>query len=319
PGQPPPSPHAPHLLLPDCHRQRLRLLLLGRVEREVRALVALCESSIRLYDCQRRAETRALPLGRGATPTCCSAHGPQAHLYVGDLAGHVALWSLETGRQEQRFKAHRSAVTGLACRPAARTLLTASLDGQLREWGLGTCEPLRRLDLGEPLLQLGFVGEGTFYCRSQHGFSLRTLRHFYRLFHAAGAGLRRLARLPCGPGRARILAATEDGVTRFLSPVTGELLLLTWPFQRLEKALDCAYDPEREELVVTVGTADVYILDTTTCPSPAKYVLRTAESGDDAVLCLAFCPASPAVWGWHEGPAPSPQWREWGGGGQGGC
>ncbi|XP_073178484.1 WD repeat-containing protein 87 [Lepidochelys kempii] len=259
------------------------------VERDARALVALCESTIRLYDCQRRAETRAFQLSQGVSLTCCSAHGPQGHLYVGDLAGHVKLWSLETGCQERQFKAHLSAVTSVVCRPATHTLLTASLDGLLKEWGLGTCEPLRRLALGEPVFQLGFVTESVFYCRSQYSFSLHALRSFYQLFNAAGSGLRRLARVTCGPGRARILATTEDGVTRFLSPVTGELLLLTWPFHRLEKALDYAYDPEREELVVTVGTADVYVLDTTTCPCPAKYILRTTENRDDKVLCLAFC------------------------------
>uniref|UniRef100_A0A8C4WP71 WD repeat-containing protein 87 n=1 Tax=Gopherus evgoodei TaxID=1825980 RepID=A0A8C4WP71_9SAUR len=259
------------------------------VERDVRALVALCENTIRLYDCQRRAEIQAFQLSPGISLTCCSTHGPQGHLYVGDLAGHVKLWSLETGRQEQQFKAHLSAVTSVVCRPAVHTLLTASLDGLLKEWGLGTCELLRRLDVGEPVFQLRFVTERMFYCRSQHGFSLRTLHNFYQLFSAPGSGLRRLARVPCGPGRARILATTEDGVTRFLSSVTGELLLLTWPFHRLEKALDYAYDPEREELVVTVGTADVYVLDTTICPSPAKYVVCTTENRDDKVLCLAFC------------------------------
>ncbi|CAM5129183.1 unnamed protein product [Natator depressus] len=259
------------------------------VERDARALVALCESTIRLYDCQRRAETRAFQLSQGVSLTCCSAHGPQGHLYVGDLAGQVKLWSLETGCQERQFKAHLSAVTSVVCRPAAHTLLTASLDGLLKEWGLGTCEPLRRLALGEPVFQLGLVTESVLYCRSQFSFSLHALRSFYRLFNATGSGLRRLARVTCGPGRARILATTEDGVTRFLSPVTGELLLLTWPFHRLEKALDYAYDPEREELVVAVGTADVYVLDTTTCPCPAKYILRTTENRDDKVLCLAFC------------------------------
>ncbi|XP_044844193.1 WD repeat-containing protein 87 isoform X2 [Mauremys mutica] len=259
------------------------------VERDVRALVALCENTIRLYDCQRRAETQAFQLSPGVSLTCCSAHGPQGLLYVGDLAGHVQLWSLETGRQEQQFKAHLSAVTSVVCRPATHTLLTASLDGLLKEWSLGAGELLRRLDLGEPLFQLSFVTERLFYCRSQHSFCLRTLRSFSQLFSAPGSGLRRLARVPCGPGRARILATTEDGVTRFLSSVTGELLLLTWPFHRLEKALDYAYDPEREELVVTVGTADVYVLDTTICPSPAKYVVCTTENRDDKVLCLAFC------------------------------
>uniref|UniRef100_A0A8C8RE57 Uncharacterized protein n=1 Tax=Pelusios castaneus TaxID=367368 RepID=A0A8C8RE57_9SAUR len=259
------------------------------LEREARMLVALCENTVRLYDYQRRAESRAFQVSQGVSLTCCSAHWPRGHLYVGDLAGYVKLWSLEMGHQEQQFKAHLSAVTSMVCRPAVHTLMTASLDGLLKEWGLGTCEPLRQLDVGESVFQLRFVDERMFYCRSQHSFSIHTLSNFYQLFNAAGSGLRKLARVPCSPGRARILAMTEDGVIRFLSPVTGELLFLTWPFHMLEKAVDYAYDPEREELVVTVGTADVFVLDTTTCPSPAKYILRTTEDRDDNVLCLAFC------------------------------
>ncbi|XP_075771207.1 WD repeat-containing protein 87 [Pelodiscus sinensis] len=267
------------------------------VEREAQVLVALCENTVRFYDYQRRVETRALQLSWGPSLTCCSAHWPQGHLYVGDQAGHVTLWRLETGRQERQFQAHLSTVTSLVCRPAVRTLVTASLDGLLKEWGLGTCQLLRRLDVGEPLLQLHFVGEATFYCRARHSFAIYTLRNFYQLFSAAGSGVGRLARVPCGPGRARILAATEDGVIRFLSPVTGELLFLSWPFHVLERALDYAYDPGREELVVTVGTADVYVLDTTTCPSPAKYILQTTENKDDRVLCLAFCPLAAPLGG----------------------
>ncbi|XP_068766634.1 WD repeat-containing protein 87 [Struthio camelus] len=254
-----------------------------------RALVALCESTVRLYDARSRAPTRALAGSLGVALCVCALRGPPARLYAGDSAGYVQAWSLRTGRRVQRFQAHRQAVSSAVVHPAGQSLLTASLDGLVKEWGWAHGDLLRQLDLGEPVLQLGFAGPATFYCSTPGNFSLHTLRDLHRLFHTAGSPLRRLAHVPCGSGRARILAATEDGTVRFLSPVTGQLLLITWPYQLLEQALDYVYDPDREQLAVTVGTADVYVLDTTRNPCPAKYVLRTAASREDRVLCLAFC------------------------------
>lgn len=42
---------------------------------------------------------------------------------------------------------------------------------------------------------------------------------------------------------ARLLVVTHDGVARLLSPANGELLVLSWPFLHLDKALGFAYNP----------------------------------------------------------------------------
>ncbi|XP_034294180.1 WD repeat-containing protein 87 isoform X2 [Pantherophis guttatus] len=259
-----------------------------RVEQERRMLVALCENIIRVYDYQTKAQIRTFQMSQGVSLTCCAAYWPQSFLYTGDLAGDVKVWNFDTGTHVNQFKAHQSAISNIIIRIAVHSFMTASLDGMLKEWNLTTCELLRRVDIGEEVFQMQFLNEQTFFLRTQYTFSIRTVNNFYQLFNRSKSTLKRLVRVQCGPDKARILATTEDGVIRFLSPVTGEMLFVTWPFQLLEKALDYVYDPDREELLVTMGTSDIYVLDTTKNPCPAKYILHTTDSMDDKVLCLAY-------------------------------
>uniref|UniRef100_A0ACB8FFC8 Uncharacterized protein n=1 Tax=Sphaerodactylus townsendi TaxID=933632 RepID=A0ACB8FFC8_9SAUR len=258
------------------------------VERERRVLVALCENIILVFDYQNKVKIRALQVSPGVSLTCCSAYWPQSFLYAGDLAGDVKVWNFSTGIQTNEFKAHLSAIVSVVSRVSVHTLVTASLDGLMKEWNLSTCELLRRVDIGEPVFQMQFTSEQTFFLRTQYTFSIRTINNFYQLFNRSNSVLKKLVRIQCGPDKARILAATEDGVLRFLSPVTGEMLFVTWPFQLVEKALDYVYDPDQEELLVTMGTTDIYVLDTTKNPCPCKYILRTTDSMDDKVLCLTY-------------------------------
>ncbi|XP_063168705.1 WD repeat-containing protein 87 [Candoia aspera] len=259
-----------------------------RVEQERRMLVALCENVIRVYDCQTKAQIRTFQVSQGVSLTCCAANWPQSILYTGDLAGDIKVWNFDTGTHVNQFKAHLSAISSMIIRASMHTLMTASLDGMLKEWNLTTCELLRRVDIGEEVFQMQFLNEQTFFLRTQYTFSIRTVNNFYQLFSRSKSILKKLVRVQCGPDKARILATTEDGIIQFLSPVTGEMLFVTWPFQLLEKALDYVYDPDREELLVTMGTTDIYVLDTTKNPCPAKYILRTTERADDKVLCLAY-------------------------------
>lgn len=258
------------------------------VEQEGRVLVALCENIIRVFDSQNKVEIRTFQVSQGVSLTCSSANWLQSFLYAGDLAGDVKVWNFDTGSQINQFKAHQSAISSVVSRISVHTLMTASLDGLLKEWNLTTCELLRRVDIGEPVFQMQFISDMTFFIRTQYTFSIRTLNNFYQLFNRTKSGLKKLARVQCGPDKARILATTEDGVIRFLSPVTGEMLFVTWPFQFFEKALDYVYDPDREELLVTMGTSDIYVLDTSKNPCPPKYIMRCTDNVEDKVLCLTY-------------------------------
>ncbi|XP_038623365.1 WD repeat-containing protein 87 [Tachyglossus aculeatus] len=256
------------------------------------SLVALCESVARVFAWRGRSQLEEVQSfadpACGTSLTCCYTCAARGYLYTGNRAGLVQVWALNRGRRPQRFQAHQAAVVCVRSRPEAHTLLTAGSDGTVKEWNLSSSRLLRQLDLGEELQQLSFLDTSTFFCHTRCGFSLRHLPCFYHLLSACGSAPRRVQRVPCGAERARVLVSTENGLLHFLSPVTGEHLALSWPFIALDRAIDWVYAPDREELFVATGTADVLVLDAGRCPFPAKYLLQTSANQEDRVLCLAY-------------------------------
>ncbi|XP_062861204.1 WD repeat-containing protein 87-like [Trichomycterus rosablanca] len=99
--------------------------------------------------------------------------------------------------------------------------------------------------------------------------------------------MQHLRRVECGFGWARLLAISQSSLV-LLSPVSGEMLVFSWPFLFLKQALDFAYNPSQEELFVSNGTSEVLVLDMTRCPSPVKQILctRRNKEEDESVMCL---------------------------------
>ncbi|XP_010598675.2 WD repeat-containing protein 87 [Loxodonta africana] len=256
------------------------------------SLLALCDTAVRVLERQglgRLGETRRFTSGGSGSPiTCCFTCVDQGLLYAGNKAGEIQAWSLGRARFLHSFKAHSSSVTCIRSRPEAHTLLTAGSEGSIKEWNLTSGNLLRRLELGQGLQRLQFIDNITFFCQTTHSFSLRRLPCFCSLFNVCGSAPLQVRRVRCGNNWYRILCTTEDGLLRFLSPQTGDLLVLTWPFSILDQAVDWAYDPDREELFVATGSSEVLVFDTTRCPCPAKYLLCTSADSQDLVQCLAY-------------------------------
>ncbi|XP_007471167.1 PREDICTED: WD repeat-containing protein 87 [Lipotes vexillifer] len=256
------------------------------------SLVALCETVVRVLERQghgQLAEVKRFPsTTSGSSITCCFTCFEQGFLYAGNRTGEVQAWSLHRGHALHSFKAHFSSVICICSRPEAHTLLTAGQEGLLKEWNLTSGSLLRRLELGEELYQLQFIDSTTFFCQTTHSFSLCSLPCFYNLFNVCGSAPQQIRRVRCGNNWFRILCTTEDGLLRFVSPLTGNLLVITWPFSILDKAVDWAYDPDKEELFVATGSSDVLVFDTTRCPCPAKYLICTSPDSQDLVQCLAY-------------------------------
>ncbi len=57
-------------------------------------------------------------------------------LAVGDLAGGVQVYDLETGTMLRRYTGHERAVLGIAVHPKEKVLATASHDGTIKLWPL---------------------------------------------------------------------------------------------------------------------------------------------------------------------------------------
>ncbi|XP_041090456.1 WD repeat-containing protein 87-like [Polyodon spathula] len=269
----------------SCSLERGEFVNYLITERQSNSLFALCGNRILAFDYWKKVETKPFQGSSCGTLKCCSPCWVQRYLYTGDASGYVQIWSRENRNLLQEFKAHSGAITSLLIRPKVHSFLTASTDRSVKEWNFSG-ELLQRLIMDKEILQFQSIDDDLFLCHMPYSFSIWNLRTFYQLFNATDCPLQKICRVQCTPTKARMLAITKDGIVRFLSPVTGELILLSWPLLILEKATDYAYDPQREEMFIATGSSEMLVLDTSICPSPAKYFLITSEDQADGVLCL---------------------------------
>ncbi|KAK1785135.1 hypothetical protein P4O66_018545, partial [Electrophorus voltai] len=252
-------------------------------------LYALCGYCIKSFNLRSKKE---LPAFRGhgrATLLRLVPDWVQRYLYTGDASGHVQVWNQDTRSLLQEFRAHTRPVVGLTLQQDTRSLLTSSKDGWVKEWNC--CgELLLKLFVDEPggVCNLQSIGKRRVLCRSFSAFSVWKLQDVYQPFHEGGCSGRYLRRVECGQGRARLLSVSEDAIARLISPVSGQTLLLSWPYPQLEHALAFAYNPQQEELFVANGSPEVLVLDMTLCPCPAKRILCTSKIWDQGESVTAL-------------------------------
>uniref|UniRef100_UPI001E1B278C WD repeat-containing protein 87-like n=1 Tax=Jaculus jaculus TaxID=51337 RepID=UPI001E1B278C len=256
------------------------------------SLLALCENMVRVLTHQGQGQLKAVRTftltSSGSCITCSYSCVFQSTFYAGNRAGEIHAWGLDKGNFLHSFQAHSSSVLCVYSRPETHTLFTAGTEGVLREWNLASGNLLRQLSIDDNLQHLQFIDNTTFYCQSAASFSLYHLPYFYSLFNVCGSAPQKLQRVCCGHKWTRILCATEDGLLRFLSPVTGDLLVITWPLIVMDNTMAWAYDPDREELFVAIGSPEVLVFDASRSPCPAKYIVCTSENQMDKVQCLAY-------------------------------
>ncbi|XP_058385160.1 WD repeat-containing protein 87-like [Diceros bicornis minor] len=256
------------------------------------SLLALCENKVRVFTHQGQGWLEEVkkftPVASGSSITCSFTCVSQGYFYAGNRDGEIHAWGLDRGNFLHSFQAHSSSVICVHSRPETHTLLTAGSEGIVREWNLAFGNLLRQLDIDEDLQQLQFIDNTTFFCQTTHTFSLHHLPYFYSLFNVCGSAPQQVQRVCCGHNWTRILCATKDGLLRFLSPVTGDLLVITWPLLVMDQAVAWAYDPDREELFVATDSSEVLVFDATRSPCTAKYLVCTSVNPGDRVRCLAY-------------------------------
>ncbi|XP_027946442.1 WD repeat-containing protein 87-like [Eumetopias jubatus] len=256
------------------------------------SLLALCENKVRVFTHQGQGQLKEVkkftPTANGSSITCSFTCVSQGYFYAGNEDGEIHAWGLDQGNFLHSFQAHSLSVICVYSRPETYTLLTAGREGVIREWNLAFGNLLRQLDIDEDLQQLQFIDNTTFFCQTTHTFSLHHLPYFYSLFNVCGSAPEQVQRVCCGRNWTRILCATKDGLLRFLSPVTGDLLVITWPLLVMDKAVAWAYDSDKEELFVATGSSEVLVFDATRSPCTAKYLVCTSVNSRDRVRCLAY-------------------------------
>ena len=256
------------------------------------SLLAHCENKVRVFTHQGQGQLEEVKkftlINSGSTITCSFTCLSQGYFYVGNKDGEIHAWGLDRGNFLHSFQAHSSSVMCIQSRSETYTLLTAGGEGVVKEWNLAFGNLLRQLDIDKNMQRLQFIDNSTFFCQTNHTVSLYHLPYFYSLFNICGSAPQEVRRVCCGHNWTRILCATKDGLLRFLSPVTGDLLVITWPLLIMDKAVAWAYDSHREELFVATDSSEVLVFDATRSPCTAKYLMCPSVSLGDGVKCLAY-------------------------------
>nr|XP_014349293.1 PREDICTED: WD repeat-containing protein 87 [Latimeria chalumnae] len=262
------------------------------IENRVQAMIALCGNHVKVFNYQKKVESTSFEDRNGAVLKTCYMSWLERHLFTGDADGFVQVWNFDSGSLLHEYKAHSDFVSSLVVCSSLQVVFSASADQSVKEWDMFTWELLRCFSFREDILHIQFINEHSFYCHTPNSLSIQTINTFYELFNATGNLVKKMTRIKCPSDKARILVIDKDGIIQFLSPVTGEQILLILPFSILEKTIDYAYDPEREELFITTGSVDVLVFDTSKNPGTAKYYLKTSSHKND-VLCLGTSRISP--------------------------
>ncbi|KAL2095306.1 hypothetical protein ACEWY4_010025 [Coilia grayii] len=286
------SPQSPLILRrvldwTSCSLQRDTVISAFVSQRQTNSIYALCNRSIKSFDASGEKELFEFRGQSYSTLRCVVTEWRQRYLYTGDAEGYMQVWSYDTRRLFLQFRAHANAVTSVVLLPESGTLLSASTGCWIKQW-TRTGDLLLKLHTDMPgVRSMWKLGKNVILCQSSNSLHVWRLNSVYRSFNDTACSVRVLRRLDCCEGKALILAVTQDGIIRFFSPVTGDLLFLSWPFLHIDKALSFAYHPSQEELYICDGSVEVLVLNTTLSPCPVKHVINTVKDGNDGVLCLA--------------------------------
>ncbi|KAG5285120.1 hypothetical protein AALO_G00034290 [Alosa alosa] len=256
-------------------------------QRQTNSIYVLCDRNIKNFEHTGQNENFEFRGQSYATLRCVVPEWRQRYLYTGDADGYVQVWSCDIRRLFLQFRAHATAVTSVVLLAESGSILTASTGCWIKQW-TRSGDLLLKLHINMPggVRSMWPLSKNIVMCQSATILDVWRLNSIYRSFNDTACTVRVLRRVECCRGRCRILAVTLDGIIRFLSPVTGELLFLSWPFLHIDKALGFAYAPSQEELYLCDGSVEVLVLNTTLSPCPVTRVINTVRDGNDGVLCL---------------------------------
>ncbi|KAI4888069.1 hypothetical protein NFI96_022746 [Prochilodus magdalenae] len=248
-------------------------------EQQSYTLYALCDQSIKCFHLKQKKELIPFHGKSRGNLNCIVADKLQRYLYTGDLSGCVQVWSQDSRSLVQEFRAHSCRVSAMVLLPNRQTLLTSSHDGWVKEWShCGKLLVKLFLDDLGGVRSMWLTNERQLLCHSHKSLKVLQLQNIYEPFCSIGCDVQYLQRVECGRGQARILAIPQGRMPGIISPVSGEMLLRSWPFHLLKRAKAFAYNPDQEDLFVAFGTQEVLVLDTSLSPCPAKRMLCTSKN-----------------------------------------
>lgn len=207
------------------------------------------------------------------TITCIAFYEPCEYLLTGGKDGTIKVWNARKLLMFD-FHEHLNSITGLllletvceAPRGSLPLLVSSSTDFTVRMWNFETGQSLYRLDTAEACLGIGFLKKNHFYIYGPsdiHIWNVNRYQHTFAFFRSKPLLMKRVE---YNGKPARILAATEDGSIKLISPISGATLGTGFPSHKESGVRNVAYDMKNEKLYVLNTNDDLVWYDTLTNP-----------------------------------------------------
>ncbi|KAI9145151.1 hypothetical protein BKA69DRAFT_1035792 [Paraphysoderma sedebokerense] len=240
-------------------------------------LYVACNTSLLIYDYISGKRLETLREIHELAVASIAVHPLLEYLITGGKDGSVKIWN-SFNRLLYHIRDHRSAVTGIVvpCDQSkpSRSLadpfvMSCSLDGSIRLWNLETLTCIYQHETQQEILGMAMMKDDAFF-------------HFSNTSPVA-----RLKRFTHPTRQARIAAASEDGCIRFLSPVTGQVLLTAFPTIQNCCIIDLFYNFETEKLYVLMSTGDIAVYSTMVNPCKVLNVWTSNIGNSDKSSCVS--------------------------------
>ncbi|KXS22555.1 hypothetical protein M427DRAFT_141963 [Gonapodya prolifera JEL478] len=201
--------------------------------------------------------------------------------------------------------AHTRAVTALAHYPHGPFVLSAGLDKTVRMISVATFEEVYRINFSEPVCSLTVMDDLMFHVRLFNRVCVYTFNHIASTFASLGSPIRRLSCLKSHGTPRRVLAWTEDGTVRLMSPharlasdagvvparrseyVKGATLATMFSVVEQERMMDVAYCRVLDRLYVLMEGGEIWCVATDVNPCALADVWGRAGNEQEGLSHLA--------------------------------
>ncbi|KAI8810461.1 hypothetical protein BJ742DRAFT_800389 [Cladochytrium replicatum] len=280
-------------------------------------LIATVESSVYILDYTTGDCLSKLLNIHSMSITAIAVYEPMDYLITGAKDGKVKVWNSQHCLVYE-FYEHLSAVTSLLlvenlCEAAPRSVpvvMSCSLDSTIRMWNFETGQCTYRLDTNGECLGMSMIRKDLFFHFSKDCIYVWKLnrnqltmtflrsqpfilkRYAYSHFNNQEKSEMFLRSLGINPVRSlfdrapsRILSVATDGSIRFVSPVSGAVILTGYPSQNDSPIMNVVFNTE-EGCAYMLNSAGEIVVYNTTCNPASIIAVRNPTVNPDTITCF---------------------------------
>ncbi|KAI8821143.1 uncharacterized protein EV422DRAFT_595512 [Fimicolochytrium jonesii] len=188
------------------------------------------------------------------------------------------------------FNAHTQSVTALAMYPHGQVLMSAGMDSSVRMFDLNTFREIYCLHLRNKPLSMHVIDDQLMYVRTAEGLQVWGTNHINSVFANVNSNLTTLLRSDASSTfPPRLIARTEDGVVRLISPVSGKTLTAALPILDTDVVTAIAYSGRTDRMYMMLGNNEIWVIATNANPCAVVDIWRASESSrEDCNLMTLF-------------------------------